>query len=118
MYRKPRGPLNVNPFVVEAVSVEILSTLPGGKLTQESRLNFKAMDEYFFKGMAVFAIVDNDWTPLELYYLMKVMNGLYMLNKDDPKVYENLCQEYDPRVIRGFRLKACGGPWLRYSPGM
>ena len=99
------------------MTVDLLNTLPQGMLTQDRRQILKPIDEYLYDGMAIFAVVDNAWTPLELYYLLKELNELYMLNMDDEDVYQDMCQEYDPRVIRGYRLKLCGGPW-QYSGSM
>ena len=118
IYKKPRLYPNVHPFSVRAVTVDLLSKLPHGNLTQEGRLNFEAIDEPLYQGMAIFGVVGNDWTPLELYYLMKQLNGEYMLDKDNSEVYEDMCQEFDPRIIRGFHLKRCGGPWVKYSSRM
>ena len=118
VYKKPRHFRNLHPFSVAAVTVDLLSTLPDGKLSQEGRLKMKPMDDFFYEGMAIFAVVDNEWTPLELHHLMNELNGYYLWKNEDPEVYEKMCGEYDPRVIRGYRLKLCGGPWVRFTPEM
>ena len=32
-------------------------------------------------------------------------------SSDDP--YEDMCEDFDPRFLRGFRAKLCGGQWQK-----
>ena len=96
---------------MEAVTPEILAMVPQGKLDQESRKRFLSVNEILFNGKAIFGVLDNDITPIQVYYLIQELNAFYNFNLECEQVYEEMCDAFDPRIIKGFRLKLCGGAW-------